>query len=104
MKARKEIFDSFAEEYDSFRPKYPTEFISRIAKCVGLSPQSRLFEIGCGSGQATRGFGELHYKVLAIDPSAALISIAKKHFSNTPSVRLECLSFEEYKEIGRAHV
>ncbi|OGR41118.1 MAG: hypothetical protein A2X28_07285 [Elusimicrobia bacterium GWA2_56_46] len=97
MKSRNKIFDSFAEEYDSFRPEYPVGFVKKIAKHVRLVKQSKLLEIGCGSGQATRAFGKLDFDVLAIDPSEALISIAKKRFSDTPSVSFECLSFEEYK-------
>ena len=103
MKTRKEIFDSFAEEYDSFRPKYPLEFISCVAKRVGLCTRSKLLEIGCGSGQTTRAFGELDFKVLAIDPSEALISIAKKHFEDSPSVRYDCLSFEDYDSNGQRY-
>ena len=97
MKSRNKIFNSFAEEYDSFRPEYPVEFVTKITERVRLVRQSKLLEIGCGSGQATRAFGELDFDVLAIDPSEALISIAKKRFSDTPSVSFECLSFEEYK-------
>lgn len=42
------IFDEDAARYDRARPGYPAELFSRIPR------GSRVLEIGCGTGQATR--------------------------------------------------
>lgn len=47
-------FDDAAELYDEVRPGYPDETIEHIVRFAALSPESRIFEVGCGTGVRDR--------------------------------------------------
>ena len=47
-------FDSAADLYDAARPAYPTELFEDLVTLTGLQPGSRLLEVGCATGIATR--------------------------------------------------
>jgi SAM-dependent methyltransferase len=67
-------FSAVATQYASARPEYPPalfEWIGGIARSRG-----RVWEAGCGSGQATRGLAAHFDSVYATDPSAAQIAQA----------------------------
>ena len=52
--AEKDMFNQVAAEYDAVRPTYPDALFADLATVVGGAGQ-RVLEVGCGSGQATRG-------------------------------------------------
>jgi broad specificity phosphatase PhoE len=62
LKKESEMFDQAAEYYDSFRPSYPKEIIDKIINATGVNSNSRLLEIGAGSGKATELFTPVGYK------------------------------------------
>jgi protein-L-isoaspartate O-methyltransferase len=71
--AGRRTFGDDPEGYDQARPDYPRELFARLAERCGLLPGARVFEIGAGSGLATRallaaGAGGL----LAIEPDPRL--------------------------------
>jgi ubiquinone/menaquinone biosynthesis C-methylase UbiE len=47
-------FDEDAELYDRARPGYPTELIDDLFSLADLSPDSRILEIGAGTGKISR--------------------------------------------------
>lgn len=73
---QKDTFDAIAAEYDAVRPLYPEELFADLTKVVGGAGQ-RVLEVGCGSGQATAGLLGCGWKVVAVDPGAELIDLAK---------------------------
>ena len=64
----KDHFSSVAGAYASWRPSYPAAVFDAIAEHVG--PKARVWEPGCGSGQATRDLASRFGHVFATDPSA----------------------------------
>lgn len=64
----KDHFSAVAGAYASWRPNYPAAVFDAIAEHAG--PQARVWEPGCGSGQATRGLASRFGHVFATDPSA----------------------------------
>jgi len=67
-------FSAVATQYASARPEYPQalfEWIARIAPA-----KDRVWEAGCGSGQASRGLAAVFDEVFATDPSASQIAHA----------------------------
>jgi ubiquinone/menaquinone biosynthesis C-methylase UbiE len=52
---RRTSFDDVAELYDKARPAYPTELIDDLVDLSSLSKESRVLEVGCGTGQLTGG-------------------------------------------------
>ena len=72
MAAFKDHFSALADTYASSRPTYPEALYDAIAAVVPAS--ARVWEPGCGSGQATRGLAGRFAHVHATDPSAAQIA------------------------------
>lgn len=66
--AFKDHFSSVANAYAAARPEYPDALFDAIAAVVPAS--ARVWEPGCGSGQATRGLAARFAHVHATEPSA----------------------------------
>jgi SAM-dependent methyltransferase len=82
-------FSAVAAQYASARPEYPQALFAWIA---GIAPANgRVWEAGCGSGQASRGLAEVFDGVFATDPSASQIAqagqIEKVRFAVEPGER-----------------
>jgi SAM-dependent methyltransferase len=77
---QRDTFDSVAAEYNAVRPTYPDEVFDDLAGVVG-GPGERVLEVGCGSGQATQGLLDRGWEVLAVDPGADLIDLARARVS-----------------------
>jgi SAM-dependent methyltransferase len=101
MEAR-ETFNTVAALYDAQRVGYPDALFDDLANVLHFEPTHRVLEIGCGSGQATIGFGARGLDVVAIDPGAALVDIARQKFKELPNVRFEVASFENWPIGGRS--
>lgn len=52
MEFRK-IFDTIPEQFDRFRPRYSRELFQYLIRCAKIGPQTKVLEIGPGTGQAT---------------------------------------------------
>ena len=91
------VFDEDALLYDLERPSYPMELVSDVFSYSGLNENSRILEIGCGTGQATRLFAERGNPMLCLDPGPNLAGLARDRCSQYPNVRIETVSFEDWK-------
>lgn len=94
---RKVVFDQIAVAYDAIRPGYPDALINNALACVGVEHRSRILEVGCGSGQATRSLAGRGFDVTCIDISPALLEIARENFRDDESFRFICTSFEDFE-------
>jgi SAM-dependent methyltransferase len=72
----KDHFSTVADAYAQARPEYPDALFDALAAHVPAS--ARVWEPGCGSGQATRGLAARFAHVYATDPSAQQIA---KHWA-----------------------
>jgi SAM-dependent methyltransferase len=73
---RGSVFNEVAREYDRHRPTYPQALIDRA--CERLSPGDEVLEVGCGTGQLTRGLLARGLRVTAIEPGARLAALARE--------------------------
>ena len=94
-------FDVFAEIYHSVRPGYPAELYKDIRELGGLDSESRLLEIGAGSGIATRELAKLGGKVVAIEPGSHLAAIARKQTEAFKNVEILEGTFEGFESPER---
>ena len=67
-----------AEHYHRHRPSYPPALIDWILATTGRKPPARVADIGCGTGIATRLFGQRGFEVVGIDPSQEMLSFAQR--------------------------
>ena len=49
------VFDEVAAKYDRYRPTYPDELVDQACHVAGIGSGDHVLEVGCGSGQLTRG-------------------------------------------------
>ncbi|MNM13154.1 Methyltransferase domain protein [compost metagenome] len=73
-----------ADYYDFYRPGYPRACISQIEVSARLSPDSRLVEVGAGSGKASGQFLERGYRLLCIEPGRRLAELGQKKHRDKP--------------------
>ncbi|MBC8027274.1 MAG: class I SAM-dependent methyltransferase [Steroidobacteraceae bacterium] len=71
------LFTTVAREYANFRPGYPPELFSWLAR---VSPsRDAVWDAGCGSGQASVALAEHFSAVHATDIAAEQIAAARSH-------------------------
>jgi SAM-dependent methyltransferase len=68
----KDHFSGIADAYAAARPEYPETLFDLLA--AHAMPDARVWEPGCGSGQATRGLAGRFAHVHATDPSAQQVA------------------------------
>jgi SAM-dependent methyltransferase len=73
------VFDEIAAEYDRHRPTYPDELIDQACQVAGIGSGDHVLEVGCGSGQLTRGLVARGLHVTAVEPGRSLIALARQN-------------------------
>src|SRR3989344_4064820 len=91
----KTIFGEIAELYEKSRPDYPKELFKDLIKISSIKKDSKILDVGCGSGKATIQFANLGYNLIGLDISRELIKIAKRN--STKNVKYVIGSFEKTK-------
>ncbi len=81
------VFNRVAASYDRHRPSYPEELIDRACKIAGIGPGDEVLEIGCGTGQLTRGLLARGLRVTAIEPGDRLAALASQNLAGGGDVQ-----------------
>jgi SAM-dependent methyltransferase len=77
-------FSSRVEDYIRYRPSYPAEVISWLARECGLTAQSRVADIGSGTGILARLFLDFGCRVFAVEPNADMRAGAERQLADEP--------------------
>lgn len=96
-------FGRVAELYDRARPSYPATTIDALVQHCGLSPGSRVLEVGAGTGKATELLAARGLVVTAIEPSADMAAVARVKLARWPEVRIAESTFEDWESDERFH-
>jgi SAM-dependent methyltransferase len=80
------VFDEIAAEYDRRRPAYPDQLIDQACRVAGIGGGDRVLEVGCGSGQLTRGLLARGLHVTALEPGPSLIALARRNLAGAGQV------------------
>jgi len=67
-------FADGADVYAASRPAYPGEALDWLRDRIGIGPDSRVVEVGAGTGLFTRLILQTGAKVLATDPVAEMLA------------------------------
>ena len=89
------VFDEVAAEYDRNRPTYPDELVDRACRVAGIGNGDRVLEVGCGSGQLTRGLVARGLHVTALEPGKHLLSLAEQNLEGPGRVEFVNVRFED---------
>jgi len=89
-------FNEDAARYDRWRPTYVPELYGDIFNFSGIGADSRVLEIGIGTGQATLPVLKTGCRVTAVELGAELAEFSREKFSEYPDFEIKNVSFEEY--------
>lgn len=90
-------FEKFADDYGDVRPGYPAEAIDDIIRECALGANSRVLEIGMGTGIATAALLKSGATFVGVEPGKNLLRIAQKKLGDQAQVAFVNQSFEEYQ-------
>src|ERR1700736_346304 len=89
------VFDEIAAEYDRHRPAYPDQLIDRACQVAGIGSGDHVLEVGCGTGQLTRGLVARGLHVTALEPGKNLIALARQNLAGAGEVEFVNAQFED---------
>jgi ubiquinone/menaquinone biosynthesis C-methylase UbiE len=89
------VFDEIAAEYDRHRPAYPDELVDQACQVAGIGSGDHVLEVGCGSGQLTRGLLAQGLHVTALEPGKSLIALARQRLEGAGAVEFVNAQFED---------
>lgn len=95
MRKESEMFDRTADYYDTFRPSYPMEIVDKIISTTNIDDNSKLLEIGSGSGKATELFAGKNLNIYCVEPGENLVRNGRNKFSKFNNIKFEVARFEE---------
>jgi ubiquinone/menaquinone biosynthesis C-methylase UbiE len=82
-----ERYRSAAAHYERGRIPYAPALIRRVADVVGLGPQHRVLDLGCGPGPLARHFSAFVQEVVAMDPTPEMLSAARALAGERANIR-----------------
>jgi SAM-dependent methyltransferase len=94
---KRSTFDQVAQLYDDVRPHYPEQLFNDMSSLTKLSPESRILEIGAGTGIATIPLARQGCRITAIEMGPKLASIARKKLANYSNVLVHSVKFEDWE-------
>ena len=89
-------FDEVPGLYDRHRPRYPSALFDDLVSLSGISPEGRILEIGCGTGQASISLAQRDYRVLCLEPGPAMARFAQQKLACFPRVEVLQSTFEDW--------
>lgn len=90
-------FTKVAPDYDAYRPSYPRAFVNHFIEEAQLSPDKKVLEIGCGTGQLTRMLAPGKAHIHAIDLSSSMTELAQQHCAKFSNVKFSTVPFEDFE-------
>lgn len=92
----RQTFDAEAALYHKARPRYPEDLFDRLVGVTGLEPNSKLLEIGPGTGIATEPLARRGYHIIGVELGPEMAAEARRNLSAYPKTRIENVAFEEF--------
>jgi ubiquinone/menaquinone biosynthesis C-methylase UbiE len=89
------VFDEIAVEYDRRRPTYPDDLLDQACQVAGIGHGDLVLEVGCGSGQLTRGLLARGLRVTALEPGKSLLALARQNLAGAGDVEFMNAQFED---------
>jgi SAM-dependent methyltransferase len=82
-----ERFSDRVEDYVRYRPDYPAALLRWLQDAHGISPQWLVADIGAGTGISSKMFLDADYRVMAVEPNAAMRAAAEKWLGRDKNFR-----------------
>ena len=69
---------TYVSLYDKFRPEPPEALLLQTLSYLGKEQADLVVDLGCGTGISTRVWSDYGKKIMGIEPSEAMLSIARE--------------------------
>lgn len=94
-----------AAHYEQGRVPYAPALIRRVAAVTGLGVRHRVLDLGCGPAPLARAFAPLAGEVVAMDPSAEMLTQARALATEVANIRFVAgSSYDLGLELGPFHL
>jgi SAM-dependent methyltransferase len=77
-------FTGRVDDYERGRPGYPPALVDAVIELAGLEPGATLADLGAGTGLASAPFLARGFRVLGVEPNAAMRAAAERRFAGEP--------------------
>lgn len=94
---KKATFNNTISDYEAARPGYPQELFSDIISYSKINSDSKLLEVGSGTGQATDYFVKNSYHMIGLELGQEQANHLSNKYRNNSNFESVCSSFEDYK-------
>ncbi|MFE9763620.1 class I SAM-dependent methyltransferase [Streptomyces sp. NPDC005808] len=92
----RDVFNEDPELYDRARPAYPPPLVEALITTAGLTPESRVLEVGPGTGQLTVPLARLGCRITAVELGSTVAAVTRRNLRPFPNARVEVGAFEEW--------
>jgi SAM-dependent methyltransferase len=89
-------FGQIANVYKVARPGYPEALIEDVVSYADLKQSDYILEVGCGTGQATKGFAKRGFPIVAMDPGPRMLRVARDELAGFSNVEFVETTFEAW--------
>ena len=93
----RQTFDQAAQLYAQARPGYPEDLFDDLQRWGRLTGSTRVLEVGCGTGQATRSLARRGWHVTAVELGGALADVARRDLHGFRNVEVVTAEFERWE-------
>lgn len=93
---KESVFDSASEIYNSVRPSYPEILIDDLVKAGSINFESRILEIGPGTGKLTSSLARRGFQVYGVELGKKLAETAKNNLKLYPNVKIDVQDFDKW--------
>jgi trans-aconitate methyltransferase len=93
-RSQRVTFDAVAPLYDEMRPGYPQAVFDDLIGIAGVRTDSRLLEIGCGTGHATLILARRGFRIDCVDLGANMAALARKRLAAFDRVNVTTADFD----------
>ena len=81
----RKVFDTSPEQFDRFRPRYSADLFAYFIEKAGIGAETKVLEIGPGTGQATDPILDTGCDYNAIELGEHLYAKMKEKYSSRPN-------------------
>lgn len=93
---RRTSFGAVAELYHRIRPGYPEALMRDLAAHSAIGRNSRILEIGAGTGKATLALASLGAELLALEPDFEMARVLDSNLAGFANVTIARQKFEDW--------
>lgn len=88
------MFGEIADLYDRLRPSFPDSLVRELAEVAELGNETRVLEVGAGTGKLTVMLAQYGCDILALEPSAEMAAVLRRNCDSFPVTVLDA-TFED---------